>query len=131
MAQAGSSATDAGPGAGAFPASTESAEPVAASPMPESPAPVAAAAADPGRAKAAGALRFVFDEESWVEVIQADGRVLMSQINPAGTERTLAGDPPLKVVIGNASAVTVEYRGKRVDLAPRTSIENVARLTLD
>jgi cytoskeleton protein RodZ len=76
-------------------------------------------------------LRLTFSGESWVEVTQADGRVLLSQLNPAGSEQRLDAVPPLKLVIGNAGDVAVEYRGKQIDLKPRTSAENVARLTLN
>ncbi|MCS6943975.1 MAG: helix-turn-helix domain-containing protein [Sutterellaceae bacterium] len=72
-----------------------------------------------------------FREPSWVEVTAADGRVLLSQLNNAGTERMIEAKPPLKLVIGNASGVEVEFRGKRLDLKPLTSSENVARLTLN
>lgn len=75
-------------------------------------------------------LRLRFREEAWVEVTQGDGRVVLSQLNAAGTERWIEGKPPLRLVIGNASAVEVEYKGKRVDLKPATSSENVARVTL-
>ncbi|HXF47063.1 MAG TPA: DUF4115 domain-containing protein, partial [Burkholderiaceae bacterium] len=76
-------------------------------------------------------LRLRFREESWVEVAQGDGRVVFSQLNAPGTERQIEGKPPLRLVIGNASAVDVEYKGKRIDLKPATSSENVARVTLN
>jgi cytoskeleton protein RodZ len=71
-----------------------------------------------------------FAEPAWVEVTQADGRVVHSQINEAGTEHRIDAAGPLRLVIGNASAVTIEFRGKPVDLKPVTSQDNVARLTL-
>jgi cytoskeleton protein RodZ len=87
------------------------------------PAPVAEPPASDG-------LRLRFREEAWVEVAQGDGRVVFSQLNAPGTERQIEGKPPLRLVIGNASGVDVEYKGKRVDLKPATSSENVARVTL-
>jgi cytoskeleton protein RodZ len=80
---------------------------------------------------AASPIRLAFRERAWVEVTQADGRVLLSQNNDAGSEQKLDGKPPFKLVIGNASAVTLEYRGRPVDLKPLTSAENVARVTLE
>lgn len=93
------------------------------------------AAADPAAAlvaapAAASPIRLAFRERAWVEVTQADGRVLLSQNNDAGSEQRLDGQPPFKLVIGNASAVTLEYRGRAIDLKPLTSAENVARVTL-
>jgi cytoskeleton protein RodZ len=80
---------------------------------------------------AAPPIRLVFRERAWVEVAQGDGRVLLSQNNDAGSEQKLDGKPPFRLVIGNASAVTLEYRGRPVDLRPVTSSENVARVTLE
>lgn len=109
---AGSPAPGAEPAAEAA-AAAEAAVPVAAAPAPAAP------------------IRLAFRERAWVEVTQADGRVLLSQNNDAGSEQRLDGRPPFKLVIGNASAVTLEYRGRVVDLKPLTSIENVARVTLE
>jgi cytoskeleton protein RodZ len=89
------------------------------------PAPTAIAASPEPNA-----LRFSFRENSWVEVAQHDGTVLMSQNNLPGTEQTVAGKPPYQVVIGNASAVSLEFGGKPIDLKSATSFGNVARLTL-
>lgn len=89
------------------------------------PAPAAVAVA-PGRAR----LSFAFELESWVEVKDASGGIVLSAINPAGTEREVVGTPPLSLVIGNASGVRLSYNGEPVALAPnRTS--DVARLTLE
>ncbi len=79
----------------------------------------------------ASPIRLAFRERAWVEVTQADGRILLSQHNDAGSEQKLDGKPPFKLVIGNAAAVTLEYRGRVIDLKPLTSVENVARVTLE
>ncbi|MDR0440277.1 MAG: DUF4115 domain-containing protein [Candidatus Accumulibacter sp.] len=75
-------------------------------------------------------LAFSFDKESWVEVRDRDGRAVLSQINPAGSQREVVGQPPFTLVIGNAPHVTLRYRGNPVDLSPR-SRDGVARLTLE
>ena len=90
----------------------------------EAPAPVSSTAIEPT------ALHLSFREISWVEVKQEDGTVLMSQNNPAGTEQVVRGKPPYRVVIGNASTVSLAYGGKTIDLKPLTSADNVARLTV-
>ena len=69
------------------------------------------------------------EAEAWLEVKDGSGRMLISSLNPAGTERTVRGRPPFEIVIGNASAVKVTYDGKPVDLRPHTKVQ-VARLTL-
>jgi len=71
-----------------------------------------------------------FDRESWVQIRARDGRVLLSQLNPAGTERVVEGRPPFDLVIGNARHVQLRYDDRPVDLAPHLRTE-VARLTLE
>jgi cytoskeleton protein RodZ len=70
-----------------------------------------------------------FNDDSWVEVRQADGKILMSQLNHAGAGKALDGSPPLELVIGNAPGVALQYRGSAVDLAPYTR-DRVAHITL-
>lgn len=88
----------------------------------ESPAP--AASSD------TGTLRLRFGRESWVEIREAGGKVILTGLQPAGSERELSGRKPLTLVIGNAEHVTLERDGKPVDLAARAR-QGVARLTLD
>ena len=74
-------------------------------------------------------VRFVFEEESWVEVRDRNDTVIFYQLNPSGTVRRVAGLPPLTVVVGNAQGVKMTYAGQPVDLTRHTKID-VARLTL-
>lgn len=133
---------------------TQPAEPpaqTAAAPVPEPapapmvvekpPAPPVVAAAKPQPEKIAaaeetdklapGTHRIVLrtEGEAWLEIKDGAGRLLISSLNPAGTERTLRGRPPFDIVIGNASSVKLTYDGKPVDLRPHTRVE-VARFTL-
>jgi cytoskeleton protein RodZ len=80
---------------------------------------------------AAGKRRLLlrFEHDSWVEIKTAGGVILMSQLNLAGTEKTVEGAAPLKLVIGAATGVKLLYNDGPVDLAPHTS-SDVARLTL-
>lgn len=93
-----------------------------AEPLPTYPVNAAAAA----RAR----LEFEFAQQSWVEVRDRADQRLMAQLNPGGTRQSLSGQAPLSLVVGNASAVTITYNGKKVDLTPYTQV-NVARLTLE
>ena len=77
-----------------------------------------------------GPIRMVFDEDAWVEIRDKDGNVLMSQVNPAGSEQTLGGNPPFAITIGHASGVKLYYKDKQIDLAPSTHAE-VAHVTLE
>lgn len=74
-------------------------------------------------------VRFVFEEDSWVEVRDRHDRVIFYQLNASGTARRVSGLPPLTIVVGNAHGVKVTYDGQPVDLARHTKID-VARLTL-
>lgn len=77
-----------------------------------------------------GRIRLEFDGESWVEIREQNGKMLMSQLNSAGNRRVVVGHPPMSLVIGNAAAVRLSYNDKVVDLKPYIEIE-VARLTLE
>lgn len=71
-----------------------------------------------------------FDQLSWVEIKQADGKVLLSQLNQPGTNRVIEGVPPFDVVIGNAAQVRLKYNDAPVDLRPYFKVD-VARLKLE
>ena len=107
--------------------------PVAA-PKPAAPAPEAAlpvVAAKDYVARTAGPHRLVlrFEEEAWAEVIDSQGRQLVSSLNPAGTERVVRVSPPFNLVIGNAQHVKVSYNDREIDLQPHVKVE-VARFTV-
>ena len=67
--------------------------------------------------------------EAWIEIKDSADRMLVSSLNPAGSERVVRGRPPYTLVIGNASSVRVTYDDKPIDLAPHTR-QDVARLTV-
>jgi len=71
-----------------------------------------------------------FDRESWVQIRGPDGKILLSQLHTAGTERVIEGRPPFDLVIGNAQHVRLRYDDRDVDLAPHLKID-VARLKLE
>ncbi|MBE0614911.1 MAG: helix-turn-helix domain-containing protein [Burkholderiales bacterium] len=107
--------------------------------QPEKPAPSTVAAQDagvaktPAVAKAAGGgnrIALDFDQLSWVEIKQADGKILLSQLNPPGSKKVVEGVPPFEVVIGNAANVRMKYNDEAVDLKPYFKVD-VARLTLE
>jgi cytoskeleton protein RodZ len=106
-------------------------------------APMAPAAATPDTAAAtaesvamtspvtpAPLLKVRFTGPSWVEVKDAEGKVLLSQHSAAGAEHVIEGTPPFYVVIGDTARVAVEVRGESYDLAPHTR-QNVARFTVN
>lgn len=76
-----------------------------------------------------GALQLRAGESSWVEVRDGRGRVLISRTVQRGEAVGLDGELPLRLVVGNAGATQLSFRGRPVDLAPHTR-DSVARLEL-
>jgi cytoskeleton protein RodZ len=109
------------------PPKTEKAADNAADRPPAKPAPAAAAGNGGGSGRR---IELSFDRNSWVEVKDASGRILFSQLNLAGSQQTIEGRAPFDLVIGNAAYVQLRYRDAPVDLKPYTKAE-VARLNLN
>jgi cytoskeleton protein RodZ len=87
------------------------------------------AAAGSGEAPAARLVQLATSDASWIEVRDARDRVLLSRTVQPGERVGLDGTLPLRLIIGNAGATELSFRGQPVDLAPRTR-DNVARLEL-
>jgi len=78
-----------------------------------------------------GIIRFVFIEESWVEVKDAGGKRIFSRTSPSNSEKTIYGKPPFSITIGNAANVKLVYNSKPVNLTPYTTrYGGVAHLSL-
>jgi len=92
------------------------------------PAEAASAAPSPVIA-AAGVLKLQTSETSWIEVIDAHGKPLISRLVQPGESVGLDGAMPFKVKIGNANATEVVFRGQPLDLGPFTR-DNMAKLEL-
>ena len=90
-------------------------------------APAGAAGARVGGPKR---IELEFDQPSWVEIKQANGKILLSQLNQGGTNQVIEGMPPFEVVIGNAASVRLKYNDAPVDLRPYFKVD-VARLKLE
>lgn len=68
-----------------------------------------------------------FSQEAWIEVVDSQGEILLSKIQPAGSSIELSGAPPFQLMLGNAAATTVNYLGEEVESAP---IDNQRTRTL-
>ena len=129
------------------PAEPVPAKPDAAAPAPASESPVAmspapaieppkppAASAEPEKtviaAGSGGILKFRFRGESWVEIRDGRGKVILSKLNPAGSEAEVSGRPPFNVIVGNAPEVELFYNNQEFDLEPHTKVA-VARFTVE
>jgi cytoskeleton protein RodZ len=78
-------------------------------------------------------LRFTFSANAWVQVREGpDGnsKLLFVGICSAGSSRNIRGTPPFSLVVAKADKVSLEYKGKPVDLMPHVANDGIARLTL-
>lgn len=65
------------------------------------------------------ALVLRFNVGSWVEIYDKQGKTLLYELAPGGATRRLEQPPlPLRVRLGNSSAVNIEYNGKVFDQSP-------------
>jgi cytoskeleton protein RodZ len=120
---AASAVSAAQPVAGAAASAPQAAgEPIAPAPPPDGAASAAVAAA-------AGLVQLSTNEPSWVDVRDASGQVLLSRTVLPGESVGLDGALPIRLVIGNAAATRLAFRGRPVDLVARTR-DNVARVEL-
>ena len=112
-----------------LPAATES-------PTAAGPAPVVPAAPSVGDVEGApvvdGTQQIVitFNAACWVDVRDSERKFKLFGEIPKGSRKVLGGQPPYKLVIGNAEAVSITVNGKPFDLTPYAK-GNVARFTLD
>lgn len=93
--------------------------------------PVAKAQAASRQPAATGGamLRFAFLGDSWVEVVDGNGKALISHRYKEGEEEELDAKGPFSVVIGNTRNTRFTYNGADFDLAPHTRV-SVARFIL-
>lgn len=122
------------------PAATPSPAPAttqAAATTPPAASTAASAAAGAGQPIQAGTpapgtspLKVRASAESWVEVVDAKGQVLLSRLLRPGDLVDVHGVAPLRLRVGNVSGTELVFRGQPVDLAARAR-DNVARLELN
>ncbi|WP_339487500.1 RodZ family helix-turn-helix domain-containing protein [Pseudomonas sp. EL_65y_Pfl2_R95] len=121
------------------PANTEAAAPeIAESTPPATPteAPAAAAQTQPAATEAApaavageGNVSINFTANCWLQLTDANGKVVYSGLKKAGESLNVSGKAPLQLRLGFASGAQVTYNGQAVDVAPYTSGET-ARVKL-
>jgi cytoskeleton protein RodZ len=95
--------------------------------IPATPAEAASAAATEPAPQ--GVLHVRTVAGSWIEVLDGRGQMLISRVVQPGEAVGLDGAMPLKVIVGNAGATQLSFRGRKVELAGYTR-DNVARLDL-
>ncbi len=122
-------ANDAAPAPATVPGGTAAPSPAVVAPAGVAP-PAALPVSTPSVAASANALRLRFAQPSWVEIRDRSGQIVFSQLNAAGSEHAVEGQPPFALVVGNATHVTVSYKGREIELQPRSK-DDVARITVE
>lgn len=95
------------------------------------PAPDAAAPTSTVVAAAPVVLDARFRGQSWFEVYDATGERRTFELVPAGARRQLQVRPPLRVLLGNASAVTLSIGGKAARVPPQLVVADTAWVQID
>lgn len=64
-------------------------------------------------------MHFVFTGDTWVEVKDTNGELLLSRTNPNGTEKWIGGPnrAPYDVTINHPERVRLYYKGREIDLS--------------
>lgn len=104
-----------------------SAQPMASPAPATAPAVAGSPTSDGGSAGSGDVLVFVARADSWITVTEAGGKQLLRRTVSTGETVGLSGTLPLTVVVGRASGIDVQVRGKAFDLAPVTKGGGVAR----
>ncbi len=63
------------------------------------------------------AIKIVSTTDSWVQITDANGNKVLSEIIRPGIERTVDGKPPFAVKVGNAPKTQLYFHGQNVDLS--------------
>jgi cytoskeleton protein RodZ len=70
-----------------------------------------------------------FSDDCWVDIRDRTRTFKLVGTMKRGSRHKLGGEPPYKVILGNAHAASIQVNGQPFDLGPYTD-GNVARLTL-
>lgn len=118
----------------AAPAAPQAAVPAEPAPAPATPAAEAApAASEPAPAVRAGEglVQASFSADCWVQVTDANGRVLVSTVKRAGDSLQVAGKAPLELRLGNARGTRdVRFNGATVEHLKNMTASGTARINL-
>lgn len=69
-------------------------------------------------------------QETWVGIIDAEGKQIYDKIIYAGSREVVEAKLPLNITVGNARASSLTLNGKSIELGPH-SRNNVARIKLE
>ncbi len=75
-------------------------------------------------------LEFSANQETWVSVLDINGREVYGKTIFAGSRESLNVKLPVNVTVGNSGGTSMTFNGKTIDLAPH-SRNNIAHIKLD
>jgi cytoskeleton protein RodZ len=78
-----------------------------------------------------GELTLRFSSDSWAEVYDAAGQRLFYDVGAASSAHTVKGPAPLRVVLGNAAGVAVEYNGRPALIPASNQPDGSARFMIN
>ena len=82
-------------------------------------------------AKSGAQVRLSVKQDAWVEIKDANGKVLQFGLVKGGQTIELSGKAPYVYTIGNANQASLEFEGREIDLKPTTmGTSNIAKGTL-
>ena len=90
-----------------------------------------ATAPPPARRAKDGELTLKFSSDSWAEVYDASGQRLFYDVGAAASAHTVRGPAPLRVILGNASGVAVEYNGRPALIPAAVQPDGSARFVIN
>jgi cytoskeleton protein RodZ len=68
-------------------------------------------------------LELEFSDECWLEVSDAQGDVLATDLQRPGSRLTLIGKRPFQVKLGFAAAASIKLNGEPVAIAPQAGVK--------
>ena len=90
-----------------------------------------ATAPPPGPRGKQGELTLKFNADSWAEVYDATGQTLFNDVGAASSTHTVRGPAPLRVVLGNAAGVTLQFNGRPAVVPASTRPDGSARFSIN
>ncbi len=73
---------------------------------------------------------FTYSADSWTEVYDATGRRLLYGLSGGPATRKLQGVPPLRVILGDASGVTIQVGGRAASISHFVRADHTARFLI-
>jgi cytoskeleton protein RodZ len=120
-------------GAGTAQGAATAAPTVSGGAAPPSSASTDAMASNAGtpRSKHDATVTLRYSADSWTEVYDASGTRLFYDVGAANTVQNFTGTYPLRVVLGNAAGVSVEFNGRNASIASLSHPDGSAQFSIN